>query len=615
MSTNKTALRIEGYDVREQTQKKGIVDIVGIVGRKNETEWEPITPISDTILPPFPTEVFASWLREFVEAQAAETATPRDLASMLCLSACALCVAKTFIIDAGGWHEPLNLFTVTSMPPGTRKSAVFSSVTRPIEEFERRVNTDSAPGLAMAQMDMEILKARVDASRKEAANVKAGAQADKESEARDLAMKLAEMKLPVPLRLVADDCTPERVAGLLYEQGGRLAILSPEGGLFDMIAGKYSDKGANMLVYLQSHAGDTLRVDRVNRPAELIIHPALTVGLAVQPEVLRGLQQKQGFRGKGLLGRFLYALPQSNLGHRPIQTAVMPFRVVEAYREGIQRLLEMAPPQAAIGETPRPFCLAMESEASRLFILCRSEVEIKLRQGEELGEMTDWGGKLCGAIARIAGILHLAEYADPARRITPETMQKAISLVPYLIAHARAAYSEMGMSEETDRYRAILDWIKRKDIARFRKREAHNAMQSRFPRAADMDKALEILCERNYTRLAPPETKVDGGAKKGEIYEVNPNYNTYNTYNTGTWTSTEDQKIKSGEVAQSDLDALADTHLLAEYKFTDADAPAKIAPPPPRPPYIRFNEFPEGLPLEVIGEAPSDDDNAPFIDE
>ena len=38
-------------------------------------------------------------------------------------------------------------------------------------------------------------------------------------------------------RLVADDITPEAAASLLAEQGGRLAVLSAEGGIFTTLAG------------------------------------------------------------------------------------------------------------------------------------------------------------------------------------------------------------------------------------------------------------------------------------------------------------------------------------------------------------------------------------------
>lgn len=44
---------------------------------------------------------------------------------------------------------------------------------------------------------------------------------------------------------------------LLHEHGDRLAILSPEGGIFDLIAGRYSSTGApNLDHFLKGHAGD-----------------------------------------------------------------------------------------------------------------------------------------------------------------------------------------------------------------------------------------------------------------------------------------------------------------------------------------------------------------------
>ena len=112
---------------------------------------------------------------------------------------------------------------------------------------------------------------------------------------------------PVP-RLVADDVTPEAAASLLAEQGGRLAVLSAEGGIFATLAGRYSGT-PNLEVFLKGHAGDLLVVDRKGRDHEYVEHPALTLGLAVQPEVLTDIAAMPGFRGRGLLARILYALP------------------------------------------------------------------------------------------------------------------------------------------------------------------------------------------------------------------------------------------------------------------------------------------------------------------
>ena len=125
---------------------------------------------------------------------------------------------------------------------------------------------------------------------------------------------------PIP-RLVADDVTPEAAASLLAEQGGRLAIISAEGGIFDIIAGRYSGNVPNMDLWLKGHSGDPMKVDRKGRPPEYVRRPALTLGLMIQPAVLSAIAANRQFRGRGFLARILYAYPVSKVGHRAIAPA------------------------------------------------------------------------------------------------------------------------------------------------------------------------------------------------------------------------------------------------------------------------------------------------------
>ncbi len=133
-------------------------------------------------------------------------------------------------------------------------------------------------------------------------------------------------------RIVADDVTPEAVGTLLAEQNGSLSIVSAEGGLFDIIAGRYTG-ALNMDVWLKGHAGDLLKVDRKGRPPEYIRQPALTVALMVQPTVLDLIAAHQQFRGRGLLARFMYAFPVSKVGHRKIGPKPVSEDVREAYAQ------------------------------------------------------------------------------------------------------------------------------------------------------------------------------------------------------------------------------------------------------------------------------------------
>lgn len=141
-------------------------------------------------------------------------------------------------------------------------------------------------------------------------------------EANRLAKELSAYEVKKSLRILAQDVTPERTVTLAADNDGRIANFSAEGELFQIIAGRYSGGSPNMEVYLKGHAGDLMRVDRQNKESKpvFIERPALTIGLCVQPDVLRELPSVKGLQGRGLLARFLWVVPPSNIGRRKTKT-------------------------------------------------------------------------------------------------------------------------------------------------------------------------------------------------------------------------------------------------------------------------------------------------------
>lgn len=496
-------------------------------------EWEEIVSFGSATLPPFPITDLPDWLYRFVEMEAERTQTPPDLAGTLVLTALAAACAGTHeVVIPNGYREPLNLYGVIALPPGSRKTAVFEAVMKPIKEFEKAETAAQMPEIEAAKTSYEILKARLEKAKKEAANGKdAMARLESESDAKALTQELISFPVPSIPRRFADDVTPEKLAGLLAEQGGRMALLSAEGGTFDIIAGRYSD-APNFDVYLKGHAGDTLRVDRQNRPPEFIDRPTLTMGLAVQPDVLQGLAAKPGFRGRGLLGRFLYSLPASNIGGRVVDFAPLSPEAVAAgyeYNSRMMNLLTLAPAQDS-DENPVPHSLHLTPAALELLTRWGKKVEKELSDGGELHSLPDWGGKLVGATLRMAGGLHLA--SGEAGNISDITLGRAIRLAQYFTVHARAVFDMMGADAEIEGARRILDWIRRTRCEKFTKRDAHQALRSRFLKAAELDAPLALLVERSYICEETPERKGDSGRNPGKAFVVNPaTQNTQNTQN------------------------------------------------------------------------------------
>ena len=491
-----------------------------------EGEWEAPVPFESFQLPPFPVDALPGWLRRFVEGEAIATQTPPDLAAMLALAAVAVaCAKKVAVLVRAGWPEPVNIYVVVAMAPGSRKSRVFSAVEEPIRTFEMERAKEAKASIAEAQTAYDIIDGRLKKAKLEAA--KDGPEALKaKREAADLARELSATDVPASPRLIADDVTPERLATLLRDQGGRMAVLSAEGGIFDMMAGRYSKDGsANFDVFLKGHSGDSLNVDRVGRPPEQVSHPALTVGLAVQPAVLAGLAGQKGFRGKGLLGRFAYSLPPNNLGRRVIEPPQLAEQVREDFKRSLRVLLALPLNVDEQGSAKTEF-LRLSTEAAKRVTEFQAWVEPQLADHAELGTMTDWAGKLVGLVARIAGLLHMAEHwnadAPWTVPIACETVEAAVRIGEYLIPHARAAFALMGADPAVEDAKRVLAWIRRKGLRTFSKRDAFNGLRGRFRKVLDLDPVLSALVDRNYIRQIDAEPRSGPGQKPSPQYEVNP---------------------------------------------------------------------------------------------
>jgi len=478
-------------------------------------------------VPAFPVEVLPGWLGEYVAALATATQTPPDLAGMLALAVLATVTAGAVEVEPRpGWREPLCLFLAVGMDAGTRKSAVFTAMTRPVADFERDRAAAAIPGIT----ETAVLRRIADqaAATAEAAAGKAPASQQDQSRAEAIARAAEASSLVVPPvpRWLVDDATPEALAGLLATYG-RIALLSPEGDVFDQMAGRYSQAGPNLGVYLKGHAGDLLKVDRRGRPPEYIERPCLTIGLAVQPEVLRGLASRPGFGGRGLLARFLYSLPQSLVGRRQPGAPPVPPAVADRYALELQALAASLTGSAGPAGEQGPTVLTLDQTAAELLLGFERDLEPRLAAGSgDLAQLAGWAAKLAGATCRLAGLLHLAGHLRDGwtRPISAEIVAGAVRLAGYLIEHARAVFDLMGADARTEDARWLLDWIARTNRTQFSRRDAHAAApRGRFPKATDLDPALALLEQHGWVCRVdadPPGAK--GGRPASPRFLVNP---------------------------------------------------------------------------------------------
>ena len=267
--------------------------------------------------------------------------------------------------------------------------------------------------------------------------------------------------------ITVSDITPERLGQRMKENFGRAAIVSPEGDIFNIMSGLYSDGRLNLQVFKKGWTGDeAITDDRLSREGTRVARPALVVGVTIQPVVLAELAKKKQFRGEGLLGRFLYVQPEDRIGYRRTGHDV-PALNVEAqrsYAEMLQKLLKTKPESEEGGEwTPND--IGLSPEAAELRNAFEAEIEHALRPGGILDGMQDWGAKLVGNVVRLAGLIHLAHQVQgkPSSLwpfpVTGRAMEIAIRLGRALIPHARCVFDQMDMLPELHVARYVLERI------------------------------------------------------------------------------------------------------------------------------------------------------------
>lgn len=480
--------------------------------------WAPPMPFARYQVPSFPVEVLPRWVRDYVEAVAVSFQVPHDLPAMLVLAVGGAVAAKAYEVEVkSGWTEPTNIYVVVAMPPASRKSPVFNVVAKPIYRREAQLCEEAGPAVSEIRVRRQILegklKAAVQAARKDEGQ---------SSEAVKIQQELDALPRVSPPRLVCDDVTPEELINLMGDNGERIALMSAEGGVFNMMAGRYSKNAApDLAVYLKAHCGDPIRVDRVTRQGVGLDAPALTIGITVQPKVIEGLaSQGPEFRGLGLLARFAYSIPPSLIGYRDVDPPPVPASVGAAYTTRMQALLKRCSPVPAA--TSR---LGLTPEAGKRLVRFDADVEKRFLDPGSLAPIPDWGGKLVGLVCRIAGILHVLNAIDEERpeetAVSLRTVQAAIAIGDYLQPHAQVAFAMMGADPAVEAAKHILAWLRRKPCARFTRRDCFDKTRGEHYRVVkEMEPALAVLEEHAYIRREPREEGKVG--RPSAAFEVNP---------------------------------------------------------------------------------------------
>jgi replicative DNA helicase len=495
-------------------------DVDPMPENENLFDGDPIPLTQSSQIPVFPVDMLPTPIANMVRAISEATQTDPAMAATSALSVLSASTGGHAEIQIrSGWQEPLNTYSVTILFPGERKSAVQRAMARPLNDVERQLTEEGRDARLAAETRKQVATKAAEKRRQTAATAMAkGQPGDSMADAIAAAIAADEIQVPPAPRLVADDITPEAAGSLLADQGGRLAIISAEGGIFGIIAGRYNNDKVNMDLWLKGHSGDELRVDRKGRPPEYVPRPALTVGLMIQPMVLSTIAANREFRGRGLLARFLYSCPAQMVGRRRIGVPVTP-DIEKAYTAVVSVLAKGLAERVGC-----PAVLTLTESARAALEKIETEVEPTLAGDGELTALADWGAKYVGAIARIAGNLHLAEHGPVEglrTEVTEKTILAAARIGAYFKACAINAFTEMGADRTTTDAVYLLDRIARLGQDEVSERDLFTiGSRARFKKKGDLIPVLQRLVDHSY--LAPMPARPSGGRPPSPRYKVHP---------------------------------------------------------------------------------------------
>jgi putative DNA primase/helicase len=498
---------------------QNVRDVAIDEGGLNRLWVEPFL-FSNSTLPKLRADFLPPVLRDLAIELNAANQTPIEMGIMLILSTLAACVQRRFEISPKRqtfYKETLSLWTLTILQPGGRKSAIEGAVKQPLVDWQKKMIKQTLPLIEERETENRVLQRRIDLLEKKSEKI--SDENDRRICVQEI-LKLKKLKKP-ELRspeLFTTNITPEQAENFLQANNERLAVLSSEGGIFEVISGLYNNGHSNPDVFLKGFSGDSIRVHRASRTV-MVDRPAVSFGLTVQHDILKRIPNR--FRGNGCLARFLYCLPDDNIGQRDVtQEGLLSDNTLLRYASLIDSLADLG----LEDKTDRVF---LGNQAYKHWQIFRQDIESKQGDGRQYESIQDWTAKVPGAALRIAALCHIAECGKDAitQEISGDSMALVLDFVEGLIPHTMAAFGVMEaepvISDAIFAFRWICDHIESLDNGDlfFSQNALHDSSRFGQGKLDRVSKALQILADRNIV-VGP--SKVQTAGRPRIVWFVNP---------------------------------------------------------------------------------------------
>lgn len=403
----------------------------------------------------FPVEALGQTLGNAVSAIASRIQCPPALAGASVLGAASLAAQShaDVINPATGAARPLSLFLVSIAESGSRKSAADHEAMRPVRVHEKTLQESydaELPSYLRAMEAFEVAKSN--------AKKKKGDRYEIDAALKSVGDPPREPLLPF---MLCDEPSLEGLHKLFARGQPSLGLFSDEGACF---LGGFAMSADNRLRTLAGLSllwdGAPLRRIRAGDGASVLLGRRLALHLMLQPEASRSLIADRMAADQGFLSRTLVSAPPSLAGTRMQKPVEAGSEIaLRRYETTIRELLER-PVSLMRGSynSLEPRRIQFDGRAEDLWLSLADEIERKMGPGGAYDPIRGFANKLGEHIARIAGVLALADDPD-AQSIDAEALGRAAVLGDFFASEALRLFEAGAVPVEIAEAEKLLEWL------------------------------------------------------------------------------------------------------------------------------------------------------------
>ncbi len=365
----------------------------------------------------YPLDVLPEPARTFVAEAAQCIGCPPEMVAVPLVGYAAAAIGSTYRIQIKRDYLkfPVLWFVVVG-DPGSGKSPADSLARRPLESLQ---------GLAVVEFETKY----------EEWKAEHGEWAQRMSSGQKAGIEPEKPKLE---HFFTTDATIEALAPMLKDSPGIAVAFDEIVGWVKSMDAYNGSAGRERAQYMTLWAERTLKVDRKTMPTIYVEDPVTCVIGGIQPDMLGELVKEAG-RRDGFVDRFLWAWPESST----------PRWTEAAVSDDIKKKMEAVFARLRFGHGDNAI-VALSPEAKVLW----SDWYDENAEATETapGLMRGIRAKADVHLARLALVLHVLEHDAPEGcSVSAATLERAIELLKYHLAHARAVMEHLGQAADEPR--------------------------------------------------------------------------------------------------------------------------------------------------------------------